>query len=444
MTEEYLSQFESAVIYHKNNLDCRCVYLRRGKPWEFATNTMHSEVDNIYYAKITRIAWSLGGVFADIGLDTSVLIENCELQVGTSVIVQIKQDRYAEKEYKATTNICIRKGAVLYFPCDTSEKHLRLEDKALAECLNKLSVQHGGRFSLKGYYKELDRDTILRDAESAIGEWMKINENAHQINKPSLLRNGDSESDKLLLKVISDCEVLFTNDEKTISLIVDEFPFVNIQSVDEEELFSLAFLDKEITSISDKKISFKNGSIVFDYTEAFTVIDVNSEGVIGRLNEKPWMQTNLSAANEIARQLRLRNIGGAVVIDFISMESLNEQSALLETLGDATVNSLNVRVFKSFTHLGHVELTRKRSGERKDKLFLVEGQDNGLKAFFELYRNLRELKNLANIKEATVYITDVFLSAIKDNNLFGRIDSLKIRLTYERLLEKGFIYKLQI
>lgn len=444
MTEEYLSQFESAVIYHKNEFDSRCVYLRKGKPWEFATSLMQSEVDNIYYAKVTKLAWSLGGVFADIGLSTSVLIENCDLQVGASVIVQIKQDRYAEKEYKATTNICIRKGAVLYFPCDTGEKRLHLEEKVLADSLNTLSSRHGGRFSLKGYYKKLNSDIVISDALKAVDEWRAIIADIGQIKKPTLLKRGDDEAKKLLLNVISDCKILFTNDDCVMSLIEEEFPFVDLQFVDDEQLFPLSFLDKEVSGVNNKKVSFKNGSLVFDYTEAFTAIDVNSEGVIGRLNEKPWLQTNLSAAKEIARQLRLRNIGGAIVVDFISMESFEDQTALLETLCDASINSLNVRVYKKFTNLGHVELTRKRSGERKDKFFLINGQDNGVKAFFELYRSLRELKNSTGIKEATVYITDELLATIEGFNLFDRINELKIKLTYEKLPEKGFIYKLQI
>lgn len=443
MTEEYLSRFESAVIYHKNEFDCRCVYLRKGKPWEFATNSILSEVENVYCAKVTKIAWSLGGVFADVGLDTGVLVENCDFQVGSKAIIQIKQDRYADKEYKATTNICIRKGAVLYFPCDNSDKKLRLENKALSLELNNLSLQNGGRFSLKGYYKKVDERIVLNDAISAVSEWKKISKSASEAKKPTLLKKGDGEAEKLLFSVLGETELLLTNDNDLLSL-QGAFPFVDFRLVSDDELFSFRLLDSEITSVSNKKIQFKNGSIAFDYTEAFTAIDVNSDGSIGRQEEKPWLQTNLSATGEIVRQLRLRNIGGAIVIDFISMESQADKEKIINALCDNISYALNVRVFKSFTNLGHVELTRKRGGERKDILFLSGGQDNGLKEYFSLYRTLRELKESVNIKEVTVYISDELLAVVNKETLSQRLDALRIKITYESISEKGFVYRIQI
>lgn len=445
MTEEYISQFENAVIYHRKECDGRCVYLRYGKPWEIATDSTISEVDNIYRAKITMLAPSLGGAFADIGAEKKVLIEGCTLQVGESVIVQIKQDRYAEKEYKGTTNICIRKGAVLYFPCDNSGKAIRENNNigTLAE-LNRLAKENGGRFSLKGYYKKVDQNILLKEGKACISYWNEIKVKYSELKKPSLLFDSGKESDKLLLNHLGDADILFTNDENIARLTKEEFNFVEVRLIDEKELFNLSFLDREIVSIMDKKIMFKNGSIVFDYTEAFTAVDVNSEGNIGKLTEKPWLTTNLTACAEIARQLCLRNIGGAVVIDFISMDSQEDKNALLDELCSQTVNSQNVRVFKSFTHLGHVELTRKRSGERKDNIFLTNGEDNGLRDYFSLYRDLRELKERIPIREVTLYLSNKLNTIIKSIPLSKRLESLKLSFNYEIVQEDGYYYRIQI
>src|SRR6185503_7907523 len=133
----------------------------------------------------------------------------------------------------------------------------------------------------------------------------------------------------------------------------------------ERPLFELYDVEAEIERALSRRVELKSGgTLVIDQTEALTTIDVNTGGFFGgRSLDDSIFKTNLEAAQAIARQLRLRNLGGIIVIDFIDMASAEQQDAVLEELRRALARDRTRVTLKGFTALGLVEMTRKRTRE---------------------------------------------------------------------------------
>jgi ribonuclease G len=130
-------------------------------------------------------------------------------------------------------------------------------------------------------------------------------------------------------------------------------------------IFDLNGVEEEIAKALDRKVPLKSGGhLVIDQTEAMTTIDVNTGGFVGSRNfDDTVFKTNLEAAQAIARQLRLRNLGGIIIVDFIDMESDEHRAAVLDELKRALARDRTRMTVSGFTALGLVEMTRKRTRE---------------------------------------------------------------------------------
>jgi ribonuclease G len=133
----------------------------------------------------------------------------------------------------------------------------------------------------------------------------------------------------------------------------------------ERPLFELYDVESEIERALSRRVELKSGgTLVIDQTEALTTIDVNTGGFVGSRNfDDTVFKTNLEAAQAIARQLRLRNLGGIIIVDFIDMESQEHRAAVLEELKRALARDRTRVTVNGFTALGLVEMTRKRTRE---------------------------------------------------------------------------------
>ena len=130
-------------------------------------------------------------------------------------------------------------------------------------------------------------------------------------------------------------------------------------------LFDLFSVEDEIQKALERKVPLKSGGyLIFDQTEAMTTVDVNTGGFVGHKNlEETIFKTNLEAAHAIARQLRVRNLGGIIIIDFIDMEEANHREQVLRTLEKAMQQDRAKHNISAVSELGLVEMTRKRTRE---------------------------------------------------------------------------------
>ncbi|MBR0136758.1 MAG: ribonuclease E/G, partial [Clostridia bacterium] len=133
----------------------------------------------------------------------------------------------------------------------------------------------------------------------------------------------------------------------------------------EPDLFDVLGIEKQIDEALSRKVWLKSGAyIIIDYTEALISIDVNSGKNIGKVNlQQTALETNCEAAKEIARQLRLRDVGGIIIIDFIDLESREDRATVVRTLREAMKRDRTTAVVHGMTSLGLVEVTRKKLRE---------------------------------------------------------------------------------
>ena len=200
-------------------------------------------------------------------------------------------------------------------------------------------------------------------------------------------------------------------------------PGVGVQFVGERPLFELYSVEEEIQKALARRVDLKSGGyLIIDQTEAMTTVDVNTGGFVGARNfDDTIFKTNLEASQAIARQLRLRNLGGIIIIDFIDMENVEHREMVLEEFRKALARDHTKMTINGFTALGLVEMTRKRTRESLAHLLCepcptCSGRGEVKTARTVCYEILRELMREArqfNAKEfrvlAAPIVIDLFL-----------------------------------
>jgi ribonuclease E len=361
-------------------------------------NSNISYVGNVYLGKVQNVLPSMEAAFVDIGKgrnavlyagevnwDTAGLAEGQPkkieqvLKTGQPVMVQVTKDPIGQKGARLTSQISLPGRYVVFVPgggmSGISRKLPDTERARLKTILKNLITEEEGvivRTSAEGASEE----EITRDVARLKAQWEDIKKKSETpgVNAPAILY---SEPD-LTVRVIRD---IFNEDFKKLTVQGDQAwddihgylthiaPEL-VQKIEKwtgtNDLFSEHRVDEQLSKALDRKVYLPSGgSLVIDKTEAMVVIDVNTGKFIGKGGnlEETVTKNNLEAAEEIARQLRLRDLGGIVVIDFIDMvlESNREQvmRRLIECLGrDRTKHQV-----AEVTSLGLVQMTRKRIGQ---------------------------------------------------------------------------------
>ena len=301
------------------------------------------------------------------------------LKVGQNIIVQIIKNARQNKAPRVSSRVAVP-GRWLVLVPDSDElgvsrriydNHERKRLRALAEELKPLAPGFG--IVVRTAALGIEKDLLLSDLQSLLELWSDILKKSKASKLPCCLYSDTGILGRVLRdysagtidEIVIDDPEEFARAEPFIGRFFPEKP--NLVLYDGlTPVFEYFGIEQEISDAINRKVWLKSGAyLIFDQTEALTVIDVNS----GKFTSAPDMrhtilETNLEAAQEIARQLRLRSIGGIVVVDFIDMEQESDQHELLSRFSKALANDrLKARVF-SITQLGLIELTRKR--ERSD------------------------------------------------------------------------------
>ena len=215
----------------------------------------------------------------------------------------------------------------------------------------------------------LDEDIIRQDLSSLVEEWRQIKRRYGEGKAPRLIHKEDSLIFRTMRDVFTGNVVkLVVNDKQHYELIkslVAEDQQDKIEYYEgERDLFERYGAEQAIDAALSRKVWLKSGAyIVIDQSEALTSIDVNTGKYVGNLSlDRTIVETNKEAAFEIARQLRLRDIGGIVIIDFIDMEDEHDRQAVIDTLSEALRCDSTKTVVLGMTQLGLVEVTRKKLG----------------------------------------------------------------------------------
>lgn len=295
------------------------------------------------------------------------------LNEGQWILVQVAKDPLGSKGARITTHISLPGRNVVFMP---TLAHLgvsrRIEDPTERERLRKIvtSAEPKGGVIVRTAGEGASEVSLRTDIEYLHRLWQEVQRNYEKRSKPGLVHAElDVELRALRDLLNEDVERVITDDEeshKRITAFISQFmpKFKNKVSLYREPkpLFDLYEIDIEISRSMERKIWLKSGGyIVIDEAEALVVIDVNTGRYVGKKDfEDTILKTNLEAVREIAHQLRIRNCGGIIIIDFIDMEKEAHREKVLESLREELQKDRARTTVVSMSNLGLVEMTRKR------------------------------------------------------------------------------------
>lgn len=295
-------------------------------------------------------------------------------------MVQVAKDPIGTKGARLTTTISLAGRKLVYLPRDP---HIgvsqRIEDEAMREHLKELltsirpETEKGGYIIRTSAEEGATAEEFEQDMAYLGRLWKEIRASRDMKPAPSLLYQDLSLAQRVLRDMVHQTtESIEIDDEKSYTELV-EFAERFVPDVrghlklyrGERPLFELHGIEEEIARALERRVDLKSGGyLVFDQTEAMTTIDVNTGRFVGKRDFSDTVfKTNLEAAQVIARQLRLRNLGGIIIIDFIDMACDEHREAVLAELRRSIASDRTRMTVSDFTELGLVEMTRKRTRE---------------------------------------------------------------------------------
>lgn len=356
---------------------------------------------NIYIGIVKDIVKGMQSAFVDIGTKKNSFIHKSDLikkvdvtkervstnidikdlvSVNDKILVQVKKDSNEQKGARISTHINLPSKYIVLMPnTEIITISQKIDDKKEQQRLidlvkRNLSLGNGAviRTSAKGKEKEIIED--IKDTEK---KWKDIIEeySKSNINEPRLIYKNDSIEKKMIIDLSNkNLDKIVVNDKSEYNdlknFIQKNKEFKNIRlSIDEEFYVNDIYgIEKQMQKVKNRKIWLKcGGFITIDKTEALTAIDVNTGKYTGNNNlEQTVCKVNEEATIEIARQLRLRDIGGIIIIDYIDMKEQKNRNSIEQLLKKCLKNDRSKTQVEGFTKLDLMEMTRKHICSHKD------------------------------------------------------------------------------
>lgn len=368
-------------------------------------------VGNIYMGKVARVLPGMEAAFVDVGLDRAAFLHVSNISGNTSVddkgdkqqkhirellreeqkiLVQVIKNPLGSKGARLTTNLTAPSRYLVYMPGDPSVGvSAKIEDEAererLREIVRRFQVENEN--SENGYIVRTAAEGI--DEESLAAEvvfleklWQSIDTNIRQA-KPGDLVYAELPLVKRTLRDLVGVSVERIRIDSRESFVSScDFAKKYLPEIlpriehypGERPIFDLYGVEDEIQKALDRKVQLKSGGhLVFDQTESMTTVDVNTGAFVGHRNlEETIFKTNLEAAQAICRQLRLRNLGGIIIIDYIDMTVDEHKRQVMRAMEKALDRDHAKTQVCEVSSLGLVEMTRKRTSESLEQTLCSE------------------------------------------------------------------------
>jgi len=455
----------SELIINVTFNEIRMAFLENSIPVEFFIERKNDKniVGNIYKGRVVRIVPGMDAAFIDVGLEKSAflyvgdilldksmyeeyedaefvpqleIVERIEgvLEEGQEIIVQVSREPIGQKGTRVTSKITLPGRLLVLMP---STQHIGVsrrieqeeERKRLAAVLKNLCPKGFGLIARTASEGKLEEE-LASDLGFLQRVWESIHNKAKHVRAPSILHQDLG----MILRVIRDLHShnlkKIVVDNESVYLKIKEFlkeylPEKGCEAIyfnEKDPIFEAFGIEIDIAKLTQKKIWLKSGGyIVFDYTEALTVIDVNTGRYLGKKDlEDTILRTNLEAVKEIAYQIRLRNIGGIIVVDFIDMEHKESKEMVFQTLVEALKKDRIKTFAYPISEIGLVQITRKRTRHNiVDMLTEVcpncDGAGYTKSRYTVCYEVLRELLSFCRkeeVKNVNVYLAPEVASFI--------------------------------
>ncbi len=359
---------------------------------QYVQNIKNQTIEgNIYVGKVQNVINGLQAAFIDLGIpkkafihlkdilpkvnileDETIDYENLKItdyiKSGEPIIVEVKRDSTESKGPRLSTHINFKGRFIAYMPnanfITVSQKITDSEKREELTAIVKKYLPEGTGAIIRTISENATEEQIKQDIEYLVNRWNKVT--AQKISSyPKLIYNAGGMIRKTIVDIIDyGIDRIVINNktlEEKLNKILEELNMTVPIEITEDDIDDMYDIRKEKELVEKRKIWLDNGAfITIEKTEALTVIDVNSGKFVGKNKvEDTIFQVNKEATIEIARQLRLRDIGGIVVIDFIDMPNMETKQKLREIIKQEALKDRSKVQIEEFTRLDLLELTRK-------------------------------------------------------------------------------------
>ena len=404
-------------------------------------NTLDKKVSNIYRGIVKKVLPGIDACFVDIGFEKMAYLQmkkDSSIKAGQEILVQVNKEEIGTKGAKLSLEISIAGRYLVYIPSNdrvtisnkiTEEKE-RFRLKKIAKSINTENLGLIIRTEAAGCSKE--------ELEKDIKELKQQYENILKEYKlgmgPKLLYKSLDVSSKYVKDNVNDSvDKIITNDIKKYEELKNILKYINVDYINKlvleenKDVFDLYKVNNQIQKALNKKVWLKSGGyLIIEKTEALTVIDVNTGKFTGSLKlDETVYKTNLEAASEIARQLKLRDIGGIIIVDFIDMHKQKNKDELIKILKQELQKDKRKSEVLGMTRLGLVEIARRREKESIDRYYVsecyeCEGKGNTYSInhiIDEIEKEIIRIKNHTSYKNITVELNNNVLDKINKDFL---------------------------
>lgn len=475
------------ILINVSPFETRVALIERGAVQELhlERNAHKGYVGNVYLGRVARVLPGMQSAFISIGLERAAFLHIADIREnrieraagqpptpiekllfeGQSIKVQVIKDPLGTKGARLSTQISVAGRMLVYLPYDP---HIgisqRIEGDAertrLRELVQALKpAGEAGGYIVRTQAEDATEEELAADIAYLAKLWASIQARSRTSAAPTLLHEDLTLAQRVLRDVVSNDTHSIQVDSRATVAALQRWAAEYTPQVagrlshysGERPLFDLYNVDEEIARALSRRVDLKSGGyLIIDQTEALTTIDVNTGGFVGGRNfDDTIFKTNLEAAHAIARQLRLRNLGGIIILDFIDMENVEHREAVLAELKKALSRDRTRVTVNGFTQLGLVEMTRKRTRESLAHLMsepcpVCQARGSIKTARTVCYEILRELLREAhqfNPREfrimASQAVIDLFLEEESQHlaqmgDFIGKPISLQVENTYSQ------------
>jgi ribonuclease G len=423
-------------------------------------------VGNIYKGRVIRVLPGMQAAFVDIGLDKAAFLYVADvldemeaveqiidggnpadkvgweeeerqqppieelLQEGQEILVQIAKEPIGTKGARITSHISLPGRHLVFMPTvDHVGISRRIENEEeknrLRQIIENIRAKDTG-FIVRTAAEGKSEEDLRADLEFLVGLWKDVSRRRETRGAPCLIHSDLDVTSKVLRdilteeveRIVVDCREEYDKIARFIGTFMPKTKYVLELHDNEEPVFDAFGLEVEIARALGRKVWLKSGGyIIIEQTEALTAIDVNTGRFVGKHNlEDTILKTNLEAVKEVAFQLRLRNIGGLIIIDFIDMEKELHREKVHSALEEALKSDRAKTNILKISELGLVEMTRKRVRESLGRTLCepcpyCEGKGyvkSRITMVYEIFRELRrEIRDLPGYRLTLLVHPDV-------------------------------------
>ncbi len=447
-------------------------------------------VGNIYKGKVVRVLPGMQAAFVDIGLERAGFIHAADIaplddegmeerggevadirslvREGQELVVQVTKDPISSKGARLTTHLSVSARFLVYMPFTRHTGiSTRIEDEEERERLKNLvqevdadiRQQEEGGFIVRTVAEGVNKEEIAADIIFLYRLWQDLSKKIKSNKAPSVVHEDLPLFMRTLRDLVKPDLEKLRIDSREVYAKMREFAEDYAPEIHdkiehypgERPLFDLYSVEEEIQRALGEKVALKSGGyLIIEQTEAMVTIDVNTGAFVGHRNlEETIFKTNLEAATAIARQLRLRNLGGIIIIDFIDMYDSEHQRQVLRTLEKMLERDNTKTSLTGVSELGLVEMTRKRTRESLGQSLCVacpvcEGRGT-LKSpetvCYEIFREILREVRAYNTEEIVVLASQLVIDRLLDEEssnvadleeFIGRTIKFKVEAIYHQ------------